>query len=96
MHQLHEHFRALRVHAVNDNLPARDLRRGKHTGNARIAESVGGRRCALGEDQADAGSLCVILSHQLIRDIADGPIAGHRAHDQAVLQGQRANGRLRK
>ncbi|OGS96175.1 MAG: hypothetical protein A3H31_06860 [Gallionellales bacterium RIFCSPLOWO2_02_FULL_57_47] len=90
MHQLHEHFRALRVNRTGNALPSGNLFRRKYPGDARIAQPVGGRRGAFGDDEAGGCPLRVILHHQVVRDVAGGAIACHRRHDHAVLQRERA------
>ena len=94
VHELHEHLRALRVNRIGDALPPRNLRRGKYSGNARVAQPIGRRRRAFGDDQSGGRPLRVILRHQLVRDIAGGAVARHRRHDQAILQRELAQSGL--
>ncbi len=96
VHQLREYLAAGRVNGVGDLFPAGDLRVGKQARNARIAEAVGRRRRALGDDQPGCGTLGIIGRHQVIGHIADRPAARHRRHDDGVGQVKRAERRLRK
>src|SRR5471032_3016390 len=92
--QLGEDQTAGRVDGVGDPLPACDLLVGPQARRVRIADALrrdGGR---LAEDQAGAGALRVVLGHQRVRHAgaADGAGARQRRHDDAVFQGQVADG----
>ena len=92
VHQLYEYLAARLVHGLVHALPARHLLLRKHAGNAGIAQTVGGRRGAFGDDKARIGAQSVILFHQFVRYVAGGARTRHRRHDDAVFQLQFAQG----
>ena len=96
VHELHEHLGPQRADRVGDEFPARNLRCREDARYPRVAEAVWRRRHPFGHDQSGGRALRVVLRHQFGGDIADGAVARHRCHDEAVLQRERAQGGLRK
>lgn len=86
MHELSKDFPALRMHRVGDGLPALHLCVGEQAGDARIPQAVGRRARALGDDQAGRSALGVVFGHQGVGEVANGAVARHRRHHDAVLQ----------
>ena len=85
VHQLHEHLATLGVDRIDDGLPAAHLRVVEEPRDARIAQAVGRRRRALGNDQTGRGPLAVVLGHQGVGRVGiDRAIARHWRHDGAV------------
>ena len=85
VHQLHEDLSALGVDRVGDSLPSAHLGFIEEARDARVAEAVGRRRGALGDDQAGRRALAVVLGHQGVGRVGiDGAAARHRRHDGAV------------
>ncbi|MNV40757.1 hypothetical protein D3C71_1323730 [compost metagenome] len=94
MPQLRVYAAAGCVHRVGDAAPAGDLRRRAEAGRAGIALAHGRDIGAFAHDQACAGALCIVVGHQGIGGVARlrGARARHRRHDDAVGQGQAAQG----
>jgi len=87
VHELHEDPAVLLVDRVGDQAPAGDLGVGVQAGGVRVALADGRRLGALGDDEAGAGALGVVLGVDRGRGGAlAGAVAGHRRHDEAVLQ----------
>ena len=86
VHELKEDLRSAFVNRVGDLAPALDLRLRVGAGDVRVAQTVGARRGAFGDDQPCASALRVVLRHQVVRHVVDRTAASHRRHHRAVFQ----------
>ena len=85
VHELGDDPPAARVHGVGDQAPAGDLRVGVQARGARVALADRRGLGALGDDQAGAGALGVVLGVERGRRAAlAGAVARHRRHHEAV------------
>jgi hypothetical protein len=85
VHELHEDLATLGVDPIGDRPPAAHLRTIEESGDACVAQAVGRRRGALGDDQARRCTLAVVLGHQNVGRVGiDGTTARHRRHDGAI------------
>jgi hypothetical protein len=85
VHQLDKYPAARLMHAVGHPAPALYLLIAEQAGLARITQAIRGRRSALCDEQSRAGTLPVIVGHQLIGHIAGVPAALQRRHNDAVV-----------
>jgi hypothetical protein len=75
------------VHGLHDGPPGIDLLVGPDPRRERPAQTLLGDAGGLGEDQAGAGALRVILDHERGRHVlAGGAAAGERGHEDPVLR----------
>ena len=94
VHELHHDFPAARVHGIGHQTPALHLGGIEQTGDARIAQSIGRGRDALGNEQAGGGALGVVVGHQRVGRVGfDGAAARHGRHDDTVGKVQLAGGK---
>ena len=90
VHDLRGNTAAPRMHRRGDGAPGANLLRAVETGGATVAEAIGARRDSLGYDQAGAGTLAVVIHHDIRgHPIDTGTGAGHRRHHHTIAQRQR-------
>jgi hypothetical protein len=70
VHELDENVAAVVVYGLRDALPVGGLLLVEQAGNAGVAQAVGRGRHAFGDDEAGGGALAVVLSHQLVGEVA--------------------------
>lgn len=93
MHQLQKNLAALFMHGRRHSLPRIPLSRVIKSGNTRIAQAVGTRRGAFGNDQTGCRMLAVVCRHQRNGRMAGRrPAAGHGCHHDAIGKFQDARG----
>ena len=89
---LHEDLAAFGVHRLGGGLPGFDL---SGVVNARLVHKRRGvfrNHRALGDDQAGAGALAVVLGHERVGHVPRiGPRTGQGGHEHAVVQGESAS-----
>ncbi|MNJ69055.1 hypothetical protein D3C77_653610 [compost metagenome] len=87
MHQLQDDTPTLGMHRLGDLVPVVDLLAAVDARGATIAQAAGGRRGALGHDQAGTGTLAVVLDHGTAGYcIGKSATTRHGGHDNAVGQ----------
>jgi hypothetical protein len=85
VHQLHDDPAAPCVHGLGDAAPAGFLLVVRDPGLAGVGARLRVRVGALGDDQADAGALPVVLDDEVARHArGTGAHPGQRGHDDAV------------
>ena len=94
MPELQQDAPALRVHGIDDRLPALHLIARPDARRAGIADAHGLHRGRLGQDHARRRPLRVVLAHQAVRHAPrhGGAVARQRRHDDAVGKLQLADG----
>src|ERR1700744_3271090 len=87
MHQLDEDMSAVFMHGRGHLLPTGDMRGSVNARRRKITLSVIRWLGSFGDDQAEAGALCVILGSEVSRrSVGLRAASGHWSHDQTVWQ----------
>ncbi len=89
MPDLHEDSAARGMNRIRDFLPLTDLFVRVDTRLAREGRRLRGNHGAFGNDQTTAGTLSVVLAHQLIGHMIDRATAGQGRHNDAIWNIQR-------
>lgn len=93
VHDLEEDLSALLMDGGGDGLPSGDLVLIVDAGNAGVPYAIRGGGGAFGDDESGGGALMVVGGHEGRRDVVrGGPATGHGGHDDAIGQGEGAEG----
>ena len=85
MPELQENAATFGVHGGGDLLPARDVFGSVDPRGVRVTMTTRRNRGGLGDDQAGARTLAIILGHQVRRDVGTfGATTGQRSHQDTV------------
>lgn len=87
VHELQKYCSAVAVNFVGHQTPAPPLGFRVNARHHCVAFAGGSDIGYFGDNQASTGPLCIITSHETVRNIAAGrPCASHGRHNKAVFQ----------
>ena len=92
VHELNEYLPSSGMHGLRCFLPTFHLCFAENAWNTAVPKTVRRGGCPLGNNESCSSTLLIVLSHEVVGNVADGSRAGHGGHDDPIFQLDGAHG----